>query len=104
MADNWRLRAKCRELSLSESEALFFPKSGRTKNQAIRYCTGSDTCPVKEECLEFALVNNCKGIWAGTTYKDRKAIIDFRKELNGEVIKDPRARTKKAKRTGFKIT
>lgn len=87
-----------------ESEALFFPKSGRTKNAAIKFCSSGDYCPVSEQCLEFALETDSRGIWAGTTYKERLAIIRFRRQLNGEVIKDPRSNTKKPKRTGFKVT
>lgn len=102
MADNWRLRAKCKNLSLVESEALFFPKSGRTKNEAIKYCTKGD-CSVAEQCLEFALDNDCRGIWAGTTYSERRVMLSFRQELNSTPSTNPRSNLKKPKRTGFKI-
>jgi len=41
-----------------------------------RFCSD---CPVKQQCLEYALKVNVRGIWGGTTPKERNAI---RKELN----------------------
>lgn len=41
-----------------------------------RFCSD---CPVKQQCLEYALKVNVWGIWGGTTPKERNAI---RKELN----------------------
>lgn len=41
-------------------------------------CNGGDgygVCPLREDCLIFALTNNEKyGVWGGTTEQDRKAI------------------------------
>lgn len=40
-------------------------------------CAG---CPVKEECLEYALVNNERwGVWGGTTPPERAAMRKARK-------------------------
>lgn len=103
MGNNWRASAKCGMLSLQESEELFFPKSGRAKNAAIKFCNQGAPCPVREQCLEFALDNDCRGIWAGTTYKDRLAITIFRNQLNGIPVINPRANAKKPKRSGFKL-
>lgn len=36
-------------------------------------------CPVNKKCLEYAMKVDVRGVWGGTTYKERKAL---RKELN----------------------
>lgn len=42
---------------------------------ALEFCNAPVTCPIREECLLFALVNNCKeGVFGGTSEIDRKAI------------------------------
>ena len=39
---------------------------------AKKFCL---TCPVKNECLEYAIVaNETHGIWGGQTYKERRKI------------------------------
>jgi WhiB family redox-sensing transcriptional regulator len=49
----------------------FFPESGGQWDLVIarRICAG---CPIKVECLNWALKNReAYGIWGGTTYKQR---------------------------------
>ena len=58
---------------------IFFPSAdedGNTKAEALAICS---VCRVAAECLEFALetnrsAKNDKGIWGGTTQKQRQAI------------------------------
>jgi len=38
---------------------------------AQRGCAG---CPVKRECLEFALATKARGIWGGTTEQQRQSM------------------------------
>jgi WhiB family transcriptional regulator, redox-sensing transcriptional regulator len=70
-ASNWRSAGAC----LSADPDLFFPisSSGPAERQiarAKRICAG---CPVRRECLEFALSSNqIHGIWGGTTADDRQ--------------------------------
>jgi WhiB family transcriptional regulator, redox-sensing transcriptional regulator len=55
---------------------LFFPLSAKAAwtpqvAQAKEICAG---CPVRPECLDFALVHrDVQGIWGGTTEQERKA-------------------------------
>jgi WhiB family transcriptional regulator, redox-sensing transcriptional regulator len=69
--ENWRSSGACR----SADPDLFFPISGegpgeRQIARAKLICAG---CPVRQECLEFALANaQTYGIWGGTTVEDRQ--------------------------------
>lgn len=67
---DWRNVAACRGIPT----ALFFPQQGTTTDdqraQVRAVCAG---CPVHTPCLAEALANpDTKGIWAGTTDRDRK--------------------------------
>lgn len=55
----WRAHARCG----NENPEKFFPK-GRPSEESRRGCFG---CPVREECLEFALSSPWEpaGIWGG---------------------------------------
>jgi WhiB family redox-sensing transcriptional regulator len=51
---------------------LFFPERGASTRQAKAVCTG---CPVREECLEYALSNGEKfGIWGGKSERERRIL------------------------------
>jgi WhiB family redox-sensing transcriptional regulator len=67
--DNWRDQAICKDKPIE----FFFPemndKRGQMESRA--FCK---TCPVKNECLEEAIENMERGIWGGTSFKDREAI------------------------------
>ena len=46
------------------------PQAHRERQTALAYCA---VCPVREECLDFALETNQEhGIWGGLTVKARK--------------------------------
>jgi len=64
----WQRDAACRGLGVEESRAIFFPPPGRSIDDARAIC---GPCPVREQCLEFALTNGCIGVWAGTTERQR---------------------------------
>ncbi|EGG46991.1 MULTISPECIES: WhiB family transcriptional regulator [Streptomyces] len=71
--DNWRDRAACR----TEDPDLFFPV-GTTGpallqiEEAKSICRG---CPVREQCLEWALETGQDiGVWGGTTELERRAL------------------------------
>jgi WhiB family transcriptional regulator, redox-sensing transcriptional regulator len=70
-AANWRSSAAC----LSADPDLFFPISstGPAERQITRakvICAG---CPVRIQCLDFALTHDqTHGIWGGTTAEDRQ--------------------------------
>jgi WhiB family transcriptional regulator, redox-sensing transcriptional regulator len=70
-AVNWRSSAAC----LSADPDLFFPISstGPAERQIARAKTICAGCPVRRECLEFALAHDqAHGIWGGTTPEDRQ--------------------------------
>lgn len=51
---------------------LFFPDRGASRAAARRVCAG---CPVRAECLEYALEAGEKfGVWGGTSEKERRAM------------------------------
>lgn len=54
-------------------EEVFFPERGRpSKNPPyLKFC---GSCPVAQECLEWAVVHQAEGIWGGTTERERKTI------------------------------
>lgn len=72
-ASGWKARAHCGP----ETHHLFFPSTGRsdTANQAREICAG---CPVRVECLDFALENHeghyDYGIWGGLTHRERQRL------------------------------
>jgi WhiB family redox-sensing transcriptional regulator len=67
-AEAWRLDALCAE---TDPEA-FFPEKGGSTREAKRVCTG---CPVRAECLEFALANDERfGIWGGLSERERRRV------------------------------
>jgi WhiB family redox-sensing transcriptional regulator len=50
----------------------FFPERGASTAHAKALC---DRCPVKFECLEFAVTNNERfGIWGGLAERERRRI------------------------------
>jgi WhiB family redox-sensing transcriptional regulator len=72
MSTYWRDEALCREAD----PEIFFPESGGTATQARKVC---DRCPVRAECLEFALERReIHGIYAGLTTAERNAILKAR--------------------------
>ncbi len=51
---------------------LWFPERGGTTKAAKAICA---TCPVRAECLQYALDDpDVEGVWGGTSTKDRKQI------------------------------
>ena len=67
----WQRDAACRGLGIEESRAIFFPSRGDSIDEARAIC---ERCPVTEQCLEFALANNCIGVWAGTSDRQRRKL------------------------------
>ena len=79
-APAWRLDAECR----GEDPAMFFAPSyferraeklGR-ESRAKAICS---RCPVREECLEFALrVREPHGVWGGLNEQERRQLLRTR--------------------------
>lgn len=71
--DTWRASAACRDIDTE----LFFPlgETGDALEQAERAKAICRTCPVQEECLDYALTaNEQAGIWGGATEAERRSI------------------------------
>ena len=61
---------------------LFYPNRGESSEEAEAVCA---RCPVKVECLEWAVVNNEKwGVWGGTTQRKRRWLNKLYKEHGWE--------------------
>lgn len=64
----WRESAACRDLDTE----IFFPDSESDAAPALGVCA---VCPVRDQCLEFALTTRQNdGVWGGTTEAERKRI------------------------------
>lgn len=64
----WRQSAACKGLD----PAMFFPARGEAAAEAKALCA---TCPVREACLEYALVGGeAFGVWGGLSERQRKTI------------------------------
>ena len=49
---------------------IFFPESGQSGAAAKRICR---TCPVVDECFEWAVANDVRyGVWGGTSESERR--------------------------------
>ncbi len=73
MDADWMLDGKCRDVHPS----VFFPSDGVGVEIARQICA---TCPVKEPCLEHALVNRIDhGVWGGASERERRRILKRRR-------------------------
>lgn len=58
-------------------EPVFFPERGAPSSTAIAIC---HRCPVRADCLDFALrTSQPFGIWGGTTARERHRILRRRR-------------------------
>jgi WhiB family redox-sensing transcriptional regulator len=61
--------AKCVDLP----RAIFFRSDGVGVEVAKRICA---TCPVRRQCLEYALANDVShGVWGGASERERRRIM-----------------------------
>ena len=66
-------RGLCREIP----PATFFPSDGVGVEIARRICA---TCPVREQCLEYALAQRIDhGVWGGCSERERRRILKRRR-------------------------
>ncbi|MEU2880515.1 WhiB family transcriptional regulator, partial [Streptomyces sp. NPDC007070] len=71
--DNWRDHAACRQ----EDPDLFFPigTTGPALLQTQQAKAVCGRCPVREQCLEWALATDqAIGVWGGTSENERRAL------------------------------
>jgi len=68
---SWRPRAACR----TADPDLFFPGGADVPTATVRALEICAGCPVREECLAFAVETGQRaGIWGGHTEDERPAI------------------------------
>lgn len=66
--ENWRHHAACRDLD----PHLFFPEPDDDAGPAKAVCS---TCPVQQECLEYALATRQDdGVWGGLDETERRRL------------------------------
>ena len=66
--EQWQDRALCAQ---TDPEA-FFPEKGGSTREAKKIC---QRCPVRNECLEYALANDERfGIWGGLSERERRRL------------------------------
>jgi WhiB family redox-sensing transcriptional regulator len=64
----WQERALCAQ---TDPEA-FFPEKGGSTREAKKVCL---TCDVRDDCLEYALMNDERfGIWGGLSERERRKL------------------------------
>jgi WhiB family redox-sensing transcriptional regulator len=72
----WMLNGKCRGVNPAD----FFPSDGLGVEAAQHVCHG---CPVRVECLEYALENRIEhGVWGGASERERRRILRRRRQLS----------------------
>jgi WhiB family redox-sensing transcriptional regulator len=76
MDNQWMARGKCQNVAPD----TFFPSDGLGVIRAQRICA---SCPVQDECLEYAIENHIDhGVWGGRSERERRRIIRARRGQN----------------------
>ncbi|MCC7078652.1 MAG: WhiB family transcriptional regulator [Acidimicrobiia bacterium] len=80
----WRRLARCRD----RDPDVFFPGRGMSTAPAKAICA---SCPVRAECLEYALENREKyGIWGGKSERERRQLRRLRTQRQRRPSSRPR--------------
>lgn len=71
----WMVRGAC----VGVNTDVFFPPRHMSATTAKAICA---TCPVKPECLDYAIGERIEfGIWGGTSQNERRVLIRERRRL-----------------------
>ena len=74
MVENWRQRSACSGLDTE----MFFPATDTEAVAAQAVCA---TCPVRDQCLEWALATRQEdGVWGGLTDNERRRLRRRRRD------------------------
>jgi len=69
VGDSWTNLALCRGMD----STVFFARSLPEAREAIRVC---ERCPVRQQCLEYAVDNDMDlGVWGGLTERQRRTYV-----------------------------
>lgn len=75
--DQWD-GAKCLSVAVTRDYDPFFSEDESDSVEAVNFCNGEADgvqCPIREQCLLFALTNNERfGVWGGCNEITRRAI------------------------------
>ena len=74
----WRSDALCANLTPEQADELFFFGPGKSSRRAKLFCA---SCPVRQECGDFAILYNEQGTWAGMTDAERDTLIPMMQPL-----------------------
>lgn len=78
---SWKREGSCLGLG-SKANKIFFPEKGASAREAKVICS---TCPVLEQCRDYALNGREKfGVWGGMNEKDRK---NYKRKMQREAAK-----------------
>ena len=81
LAPAWQQQAECLHHA---GQVDFFPARGESVRDAKAVCT---ICPVKSECLEFAMrLKVVHGVWGGLSERERRSL---RRARNRDAIGKP---------------
>lgn len=73
MNTEWMADGTCRQYPAG----VFFPRDGLGVIKAQKICA---TCPVADQCLEYALANHVDhGVWGGKSERERRRIARLRR-------------------------
>jgi WhiB family redox-sensing transcriptional regulator len=76
VGDEWMVHGACRHRGVPTDE--FFPHSPDWLPRKVRETC--EACPVRQECLDFALEHNEEaGVWGGVTERARAQILRRRR-------------------------
>jgi WhiB family transcriptional regulator, redox-sensing transcriptional regulator len=76
----WMTRGHCASIPPS----IFFPSDGIGVDAARKICEG---CPVREQCLEHALVHRIDhGVWGGCSERERRRILKRRRAVRSTLV------------------
>lgn len=82
--DGWRLSAACR----GHNPDIWHPEKGDTRTAAIAHAI-CNTCPVIDPCRTHAIEHRERGIWGGTSERQRKTIRS--EAFRGRIGQEPAA-------------
>jgi WhiB family redox-sensing transcriptional regulator len=64
---DWMAEGLCAETDPDE----FFPEKGGSTKTAKGVCSA---CDVRQDCLDYALSNNERGVWGGMSERERRRL------------------------------
>jgi len=76
MNEEWRKKANCKGVDpdiFFSNTNVQIRQSDRLQHEGLakRICSA---CVVRQDCLEFAIINQESGIWGGTTEDERRRL------------------------------